>query len=273
MLKNLKKISMGLSAMLVLPVLAFAPLASAEASTITVTPSNPADWIFNGDPSTSTPYEFSEEAASIGEGSLYVPPISSTAADKFIAIQPMGVPSDDVGSISYDFKIAGNGDAADANQFYLNVYTNVAGSGTYYDCRFDFVPTTGSTTEFTTASVTSTTVATTTAGTDCPESKMLADMAADSTVSFFALNVGDTSVSDEGLAGYLDNVVVTAGADTTTYDFEQDPLALTNKEQCKNDGWRASENPVYKNQGDCVSAFASEGRAGGNPIMNFLRKL
>lgn len=273
MLKNLKKLSIGLSAALVLPLLALAPAASAESSTVTVTQSNSADWIFNGDPNTATDYEFSEAAFSIGEGSLYVPPIGGTPSDKFIAILPMGIPVNELASIGYDFKVAGNGDATDANKFYLNVYTNTVNSENYYDCRFDFVPTSGSTTEFTAASFSSTTAATNVAGTDCPASKTLADMAAGSTVSFFALNVGDTSTDDEGLAGYLDKVVVTAGADTTTYDFEQDPVTLTNKDQCKKDGWRKSENPVYKNQGDCVSAFASQGRSGGNPIMNFLRSL
>ncbi len=27
----------------------------------------------------------------------------------------------------------------------------------------------------------------------------------------------------------------------------------TSKDQCKNDGWKTFNNPVFKNQGDCVS--------------------
>lgn len=41
--------------------------------------------------------------------------------------------------------------------------------------------------------------------------------------------------------------------------------APTSTEDCKNDGWRTFTNPRFKNQGDCVSYVASEGRAGGNP--------
>jgi len=39
----------------------------------------------------------------------------------------------------------------------------------------------------------------------------------------------------------------------------------TSVEQCRNDGWRTFTNPRFKNQGDCVSYVASQGRAGGNP--------
>ena len=34
-------------------------------------------------------------------------------------------------------------------------------------------------------------------------------------------------------------------------------FAPTSKDQCKNGGWATSTNPVYKNQGECVSHFAS----------------
>jgi len=53
----------------------------------------------------------------------------------------------------------------------------------------------------------------------------------------------------------------------TTYNFElaNEP---TNKDQCKNDGWKSltnAEGKAFKNQGDCVSYFASKGKAKGNP--------
>jgi hypothetical protein len=41
-----------------------------------------------------------------------------------------------------------------------------------------------------------------------------------------------------------------------TYTFAAD-VVLTDKEQCKKGGWATSTLPVYKNQGDCVSHFAS----------------
>lgn len=38
------------------------------------------------------------------------------------------------------------------------------------------------------------------------------------------------------------------------------------KDDCKKGGWKTFTGVTYKNQGDCVSSFASTGRAGGNPI-------
>ena len=40
------------------------------------------------------------------------------------------------------------------------------------------------------------------------------------------------------------------------YTFAE-PVVLTNKDQCKKGGWATSTSPVFKNQGDCVSSFAS----------------
>ncbi len=42
----------------------------------------------------------------------------------------------------------------------------------------------------------------------------------------------------------------------TTYTFAA-PVVLTSKEQCKKNGWKTSTSPVFKNQGHCVSSFAS----------------
>ncbi len=39
---------------------------------------------------------------------------------------------------------------------------------------------------------------------------------------------------------------------------------LTNKDQCKMDGWKAYTNPTFKNQGDCVSYVQSSPKATGN---------
>ena len=42
----------------------------------------------------------------------------------------------------------------------------------------------------------------------------------------------------------------------TRYTFTKD-VALKGKDDCKKDGWTTSTMPVFKNQGDCVSHFAS----------------
>jgi hypothetical protein len=52
------------------------------------------------------------------------------------------------------------------------------------------------------------------------------------------------------------NSILFAG---TTYTFAKD-VVLTDKDQCKNGGWAASYPTTYKNQGDCVSSFASKGK-------------
>jgi hypothetical protein len=246
------------------------------AATSTVTPTNNQGWVFNPDSNNTTPYEFRDDQASIGAGSLYVLPIGSTPAHKFIALKTLGVPTDVLDSISYDFLIGGNGEATDANQFYLNVYTNLQGSTTFYDCRYDYVPTTGSTTEFTTALFDATSVPTSvgdrTSGGDtfdCPDT--LAEMPTGSTISGFTLNVGDTSADDTGLAGYLDNVVVATVNSTTTYDFEPYQVAAS-KEQCKKDGYKTltdASGQSFKNQGDCVSFVATAEKNAASGLAQF----
>ena len=192
--------------------------------TLVVSPANQQSWVFNPDPVNATPYEFNTDEFSIGTGSLYVEPISATPAKKFIALKSLNIPATDLNSIAYDFLIAGNGTPASANQFYLNVYTNVPSSATFYDCRFDYAPSTGSTSSFTTAnfnpSSTPSQVGDRPDAFVCPAT--LDGMPAGSTISAFTLNLGDTGVSDSGLAGYFDKVVVSTYSNITTYDFEAD---------------------------------------------------
>jgi hypothetical protein len=209
--------------------------AHAASSTVTVTGNtaaaeNQPGWMFNRDLSTSTPYEFNTDQHSIGSGSLYVKPIGTNPSDKFIAENFLNAPIANVPGISYDFRIGSGGSATQAGQFYMNVYANfgVSADDKFYDCRYDVVPTVGSTSAFTTVSFDPTQAypVTTRGGVNaspftCPA--VPADMnlsSPDSNIRAFALNVGDTSTSDVGLDGYLDKVVVATGSDTTTYDFE-----------------------------------------------------
>ena len=181
-------------------------------------------WLFNADASTATPFEFNTNMPSIGSGSLEVFPIGADALDKFIGTYIEAGLLSDVSSISYDFKIAGSGDSTDANEFYLNVYTLASPLSTnYYDCRFDYIPPTGSTSSFTTftadLSADADVVVTGSGyGGVCPTSPD--DMPDGSILGFFALNLGDTSANDEGVGGFFDNVVVERANETTTYDFE-----------------------------------------------------
>lgn len=254
---------------------------------------NQPGWLFNRDISTSTPYEFNTDAASIGAGSLYVMPIGATAANKFVAENFINTPIADVNSIAYDFKIGTGGDDTDEEQFYMNVYANFGESDDlkFYDCRYNIVPTVGSTAGFTTVTFDPTQAypVTTRGGATpspytCPA--VPADMnllSAGSNIRMFALNVGDTSTSDVGLSGYLDKVVVNTDATVTTYDFEAaapspspspsptptvEPTPSpspsptvnvpTSRDDCKRGGWMTrttAEGDDFPNQGQCVSYY------------------
>jgi len=226
---------------------------------------NQPGWMFNRDTSTDTPFEFNNNAASIGTGSLYVFPIGATAADKMIAENFVNTLISNVNSVSYDFKIGAGGDNNDEEQFYMSVYANfgVSDDLKFYDCRYSVVPTTGSTAGFTTVTFDPTVAypVTTRGGASaspftCPA--IPADMdtlSAGSNIRAFSLNVGDTSVSDVGLDGYLDNVVVDLDSGNTVYNFDPVPPTPTSKDDCKNGGWEAFG---FKNQGQCVASIMSK---------------
>lgn len=187
-------------------------------------------WMFNRDLSTTTPYQFSTAQSSIGVGSLNILPIGSNASDKFIAENFINAPIADVTSIAYDFRIGSGGVSTEEEQFYMNVYANfgVSDDLKFYDCRYNVIPTVGSTGGFTTVTfdLTQAYPVTTRGGASaspyaCPA--IPADMnnlSAGSNIRAFAINVGDTSTSDVGLDGYLDKVVVGKVNGITTYDFE-----------------------------------------------------
>lgn len=261
------KVVAGLVGAVFVAALSVSLSASAATSTVVVTGDtaageNQPGWLFNRDPGTATPYEFNTDAASIGVGSLYVQPIGANPADKFIAENFLLTPVADVNSVSYDFKIGAGGVDADKDHFYMNVYANFGESDPlkFYDCRYNVVPTVGSTGGFTTVTFDPTQAypVTTRGGAQasphtCPA--VPADMdtlSPGSTIRVFSLNVGDTSISDLGLDGYLDNVVVDASGDVTTYDFEP-ALSPSNKDECKAGGWMSFNSPAFSNQGQCVA--------------------
>ena len=219
---------------------------------------NQPGWLFNRDLTTVTPYEFNTTAASIGAGSLYVLPIGANPSDKFVAENFINAPIANVNSISYDFKI-GSGTVAAASQFYMNVYANFGTSSDdkYYDCRYNVVPTIGSTSAFTTVVFDPTKAYDVTQRSSSPYTcpAVPADMdllSPGSNIRAFVLNVGDTSASDVGLSGYLDNVVTDTDSGVTIYDF--DPVVVvppmaTKKDDCKLGGYTTYG---FKNQGQCV---------------------
>lgn len=191
-------------------------------------------WMFNRDITTKTPFEFNLVEKVIGNGALYVKPITNTypfatkeGNDKFIAEYfPAGgaMPVADFDSFSYDFKIGNGGTASDAGQFYLSVYTNLTNPTGFYDCRYNYIPSTGSTGSFTTFSAVGSSAANSVAARNsstCPAK--MSDLPSGSTIRAFAINMGDTSMSDTGLDGYFDNVVLETKTKVTTFDFEPIP--------------------------------------------------
>jgi hypothetical protein len=255
----------------------------------TAVENDPGKWFFNRDPRTATPYEFNTDALVLGTGSLYVQPIAnnyvgpdcnSSGADlisdcnKFIGEYFAMTPISETRSFSYDFKIGSGGIATEEEQFYLNVYTNfgVSADDKFYDCRYDVVPTVGSTTSFTTVTFDPTQAYPVTQRGSSPFAcpAIPADMdslSAGSNIRAFALNVGDTSGSDLGLDGYFDNIVFATTDNTLIFDFEPYP-AVTSKEACKNGGWQLglsfTNQNAFKNQGDCVSYFATKDKKNPN---------
>lgn len=260
----------------VLFVLTFAMLSlktNAESTNVVVVPSTTVKvsgdtgsenekgkWMFNRDPGNVTPYVFNTDEKVIGNGALYILPITNTIKankDKFIAEYFARDSVANFQSFSYDFKIAGAGKtASEAKQFYANFYITTADNVTYYNCRFDFVPIVGSTSNFTTFAINKTTVASAVINKTCPPSMKLSDLPT-AYIRAIAINVGDTDGSDTGLAGYLDNVIYTTQNNKTIYDF--DP-SVTSKEECKDGGWMLglADGSTFKNQGNCVSYFAKK---------------
>lgn len=201
---------------------------------------NQPGWMFNRDASTQSPYAFNDAQFSIGDGALYVPPITNTVvgnSDKFIGelflLQPIAAFT----NISYDFNIAAV-NAADANEFYMNIYTNFGESAAtkYYDCRYDIVPSSGVVGGWSKVSFNPIT-GVVTGGTisnvakhgsspyNCPAAPSGMDtLSPGSRIRAIALSVGDSTASDAGVSGYYDNVVIAATSSITVYDFSQKSL-------------------------------------------------
>eukprot|EP00557_Chaetoceros_sp_GSL56_P007424 CAMPEP_0176494914 /NCGR_PEP_ID=MMETSP0200_2-20121128/10368_1 /TAXON_ID=947934 /ORGANISM="Chaetoceros sp., Strain GSL56" /LENGTH=302 /DNA_ID=CAMNT_0017892739 /DNA_START=107 /DNA_END=1014 /DNA_ORIENTATION=- len=213
--------------------------------------SAPFQYALNG--ATDT-LQFTTEESLLGDGSLKgsIPSDSTVGADKIILsylsteyIQGVNDelwfrPVSDLEYIEYSFKVgACNGAKTSCpEQFYLNVYTRSPGEqdNIFYSCRYDFVPTAvggeeGG--EWTTIRYELTTVATTavsgtgsTAG--CPGGAVTLENAGN--VNYlpsaeagviFALNMGDTSLTDNGLSGYFDSVIVKIkDEDARVFDLE-----------------------------------------------------
>jgi len=183
---------------------------------------NQPGWLFNRDEVNATPIEFGTTTSSIGSGSLYVLPLSTTTPEhKFIGELFLNDQMINIVSISYDYRLGDDVPNGSVNEFYANVYANFDDSNDYGHCVYNVIPTDGSagwhtmtfdpTMDYDVRQRAS-------APQTCPASP--ADMGVDAELRMFAINLGDTTDSAAGFDGYFDNVVVETTNSVTTYDFE-----------------------------------------------------
>jgi hypothetical protein len=66
----------------------------------------------------------------------------------------------------------------------------------------------------------------------------------------------DSGTATVDIAGTITAGGAGSGAMTETFHSDQ-ASSPTNKDQCKNGGWRQFTNPAFRNQGQCVSFVAS----------------
>lgn len=187
---------------------------------------NQPGWLFYN---ASDEFEFNNDQSSVGNGSLYIKPISSVAAKKFEAEFYLFDKIANVNKISYDYKMAGNGQPSDADDFYMNVYANYGSSAgnKFFDCKYLVrlndaqVQAAGFTTNPFDVTQSYPKTTSDTSPHTCPDVPADMDLQVpNSTIRSFIITVGDSSAQDTGLAGYLDKVVVNTKATLKTYDFE-----------------------------------------------------
>lgn len=75
----------------------------------------------------------------------------------------------------------------------------------------------------------------------------------------FGVNMGS---GNPDFKGAVDTLTIAVDGSETVYDFAVE-VTFEGKEECKDGGWEQSTDPVFRNQGDCVSYFASNGRSHG----------
>ena len=83
----------------------------------------------------------------------------------------------------------------------------------------------------------------------------------DAVIASLGVNVGHGPAGT--FNGNADALTLGLGTSTTVYNFEH-AITLVSKNECKRGGWMTSTSPTFKNQGDCVSFFASDGKSHPN---------
>ncbi len=202
-------------------------------NTVVVRSSNLQDWVVDTTllDNAAVPFSFAGPAdEGSGFGSFRFGPVAGAGGAKQ-EMQPPLINSlvSDFGGLQYDFQVITPVSGDSANQFYTNVYVDssdngigVFGSGSFYDCRYAFVPSSSVAgwNTFSFSSSTVTPIVTSKIGVNACGSSIADAPGALSQIEFFRLNGGDTTASDNGLEGAYDLVSLTSAGNTTTYDFE-----------------------------------------------------
>ncbi len=77
--------------------------------------------------------------------------------------------------------------------------------------------------------------------------------------------VADGAAVDTATAGAFAFTVAATDVAGNAASATNSYTVVADKDQCKKGGWQSFTAPIFKNQGDCVSYFASKGKAKGNP--------
>jgi len=217
---------------------------------------NAKPWtIYN--PSKTSNILFSTDQSSVGDGSLFVEPLSGEEKDYAIASFPLGIftgqkkkrgsstttsEGPDLLSISYDYFVDGV-DASSEQYFFMSLYafSPESTSGTtsrrrtrgkkggfkkgkknLSTCRFDYVPSTGTFQGWETMLVDESSVADMVEAQqddfECPQS--FGEMPEDTIFSKITINIGNETTTDADVSGYLDNVIITFSEGFLEFDFE-----------------------------------------------------
>jgi hypothetical protein len=259
---SIKQIIAGLAVTPLVAALAL-PLTAFAATTITVTPSNTQGWA-ETDTRPGGEVHFVSDTSAPGEGALQLKTDASDPAKAQYMHAADNVAIGDVTNLSYAAKQVSSSFPEGQASYQLPVNLNGTSGFTTFvyepynqEPAGDVTPGTWQTWDVAAGRMWSSRTVTcgdntiNAGGGGAPfyTLSQIKEMCPEAQVIGFGVNVGTTNPS-------YDVYVDTVAFNDTTYDFEP-TITVANKEACKEDGWKASNMPVFKNQGDCVSYFAS----------------
>ncbi|MEO6513158.1 MAG: hypothetical protein ABIR37_00580 [Candidatus Saccharimonadales bacterium] len=256
---NIKRLIAGLAATPLVAALAM-PLTAFAATTVTVTPTNTQGWSTADTRPGGTVTYVTDNTSPLPTGALQLSTDATNAA-KAQYMHAANVALSDVTALSYETKqVAGPRNLDDAS-YQLPVDLN--NDGTFdmtlvYEPYYNgtVTPGTWQTWNVKDGLFWPTKVDASLGGTPAGGAyatnftlQHVLDVYPNAHVLGYGVNVGSYNPST---TVNVDNFVF----DEVTYNFEK-ATTPTDKDKCKNDGWKNFNSPTFKNQGDCVSFVAS----------------